>query len=1558
MVIKTASPGVYIQEVDLTRGAPDEISNNNGFLAGPFQMGPVDEVVKVTTESDLATNFGKPQVEESQYEYWYSVDNFLEYGGQCYVVRCDDSNGDYQIMKNACDNFFYDPSLEGQQNPGTGLTYKPNELFNSNVYIKNTAEFESLITQSPTGIGLAFAPNSVSVESQGQNYRSGVCAVEGGSGTGMTVRIIADNVGAITNAILINPGTITAPNGKKVIGYNDGEIVTVVQEDGLGGDTPANGKLKISVPNARFVSKNPGSWGNGLGVAVIDSGADYQLKLSSSSAKNMKTLESDEGGTFSDVGIKPGKQVGEYVRIRVDPANSKEFFPEVRLAQSSSDANFEDIDLEGELEIDGVQTRANDRVLIWKMENQALNGIYRVKTGRWTRPVGANYGENFVPGKSIFVNEGETNAGALFEYDGVEDPALDYDVSKGYFDDVDLATVEGENIDLTDRMRTGRPTAFGKVRLQLPVVNGRLRAANGTALNILRNNDKYDWRFPSVKVATTSPTYGDVYGDSTGDPYGTGNVVIEDAYGNRAAAVGVVIDGYKVKLNDFVLLKDQDNEAENGIYIATNSGWTRVGKARYDSDFVTNKLVYVEKGIGETNENTWWQYTGSFADNKDTLTDTPRTFEEFVSPSELGLNSGPNRIAATDLVENDRVLILGLEESWYPDAGIDPDGNGGITDPDAITASDNGIYIVTKNGPWTRAVDADAGNEFRQHKIVEVTDSDSGPDYYEFWSQALADAGRPSLNYVGGMSAAKTFRRLTLEVGQSGVQALGTETGNDVPADLSGETIDSLTTNETRVLLKNQTDLTENGIYITSEGPWSRASDVDNNSDFVDLKRVRVKNSKGNSGPQEGATFLLRVPSPFSLGTSNIRFVDFAADDLPFSRNFDIAKPGDIIQGPERLVEGTKRRARAVVMEINVAGSAESEVPAGAGRVMLIPDVPGKTPINFRTDDPIILNSDGADVYVGDAIEVYAEGAHIYYNKSYTNDLMINTIFVKNGFSRNEGIGWGYPARPFEGQKVSKDTLRLDAVGVPETDENGNALFVGGPAALGMPLTWNSLTESWEVNYITDTVNDLIHDETNFFNINASDDWYSKQIAFEGIPWTNFGPRPGTSYDAQNKGAFKDELNIIVYDATGEFMQAIDLPGGKGTVLDSYIQVSKLRGAKTVEGSENFYQDLINSRNPYLFSNAQLYTLDINIANIEMAEPGTPMGSGVICKYLQPRYGSIDNVDINKRVDVPYLLKGGVNNLSATQGEIESGYQRVITDNLSDLDYIIQGPSDPSGRISDSQNDYAPAVAKSNLMISLAEELKTCMAFITPPRSAAIEPIDAAEITREVIKWADQLASSSYAVIDSGYKYGYDRFNDRYSYFPLCADVAGCIARMSLLTQPYYSPAGMSRGQVKNVVKLSYNPNKSQRDDLYSARVNPVATFPGEGTVLYGDKTALAYASAFSRINVRRLFIYIERQVQQSARQVLFEFNDTPTRINFKNNVSPILRDIQSLRGLTDFLIVCDESNNTPEVIDRNEFIADFYIKPNKSINFVQLTFVATKSGVSFGEAVGNFRRP
>jgi len=256
-------------------------------------------------------------------------------------------------------------------------------------------------------------------------------------------------------------------------------------------------------------------------------------------------------------------------------------------------------------------------------------------------------------------------------------------------------------------------------------------------------------------------------------------------------------------------------------------------------------------------------------------------------------------------------------------------------------------------------------------------------------------------------------------------------------------------------------------------------------------------------------------------------------------------------------------------------------------------------------------------------------------------------------------------------------------------------------------------------------------------------------------------------------------------------------------------------------------------------------------------------------------------------------------------------------------------------------------------VIDIAEGRKDCVAFISPAREDVVNVSDPISSTANVKAFADGLASSSYAVIDSGYKYQYDKYNDVYRHVPLCGDIAGLCARTDVVSDPWYSPAGYSRGQIRGAVKLAFNPNQTQRDDLYKARVNPVVTFPGQGTLLYGDKTAQAKPSAFDRINVRRLFIVLEKAISTAAKFQLFEFNDEFTRAGFRNLIEPFLRDVQGRRGITDFSVVCDETNNTGEVIDRNEFVADIYVKPNRSINFIKLNFIATRTGVAFSEVAG-----
>ena len=291
------------------------------------------------------------------------------------------------------------------------------------------------------------------------------------------------------------------------------------------------------------------------------------------------------------------------------------------------------------------------------------------------------------------------------------------------------------------------------------------------------------------------------------------------------------------------------------------------------------------------------------------------------------------------------------------------------------------------------------------------------------------------------------------------------------------------------------------------------------------------------------------------------------------------------------------------------------------------------------------------------------------------------------------------------------------------------------------------------------------------------------------------------------------------------------------------------------------------------------------------------------------------------------------------------GYEIFENEAEYAVNFLLQGPG-----ITGSQ---AESQAKANKLIAIAEQRKDCLAVISPNRETVVNVTSAKTQTTNVVQFYDPITSSSFAVFDSGYKYQFDRFNNKFQFMPLNGDIAGLMARTSEEQFPWFSPAGSQRGNILNAVKLAYNPNKVQRDTLYTKRINPVIFSPGAGFVLFGDKTGLAIASAFDRINVRRLFLNLEARIEIAARTQLFEFNDEITRANFRNIVEPFLRGVQSKRGISDFVVICDETNNTPDVIDANEFKADIFIKPARSINFIGLTFVATRTGVSFSEVIG-----
>jgi phage tail sheath protein FI len=385
-------------------------------------------------------------------------------------------------------------------------------------------------------------------------------------------------------------------------------------------------------------------------------------------------------------------------------------------------------------------------------------------------------------------------------------------------------------------------------------------------------------------------------------------------------------------------------------------------------------------------------------------------------------------------------------------------------------------------------------------------------------------------------------------------------------------------------------------------------------------------------------------------------------------------------------------------------------------------------------------------------------------------------------------------------------------------------------------------------------------------------------------------------------------MHIVVVDEDGGIAQV------KGDVLEKFEAVSKGSDAKTAQGSTNYYPDVIYNQSSYIF------WMDHNSS-------GTNWGNAV----SGTTYTAVTSVST-------VSLSNGSDGTSATTAQKMAAYNKFADGDTVDVGLIMAG----SGGATHIDN-----------LITIAENRMDAIIFASPERSDVVNVADANTQKDNVIGFFNTIRSSSYVVFDSGYKYMYDRYNDVYRHVPLNGDIAGLGARTDLVADAWWSPAGLNRGIVRGAVKLAFNPTKTQRDELYRARVNPVSTFPGQGTVLFGDKTGLTAPSAFDRINVRRLFIVLEKAIATASKFQLFEFNDEFTRANFRNIVEPFLREVQGRRGITDFLVVCDETNNTGEVIDRNEFIAEIFVKPARSINFITLQFIATRTGVSFDEVAG-----
>ena len=474
-------------------------------------------------------------------------------------------------------------------------------------------------------------------------------------------------------------------------------------------------------------------------------------------------------------------------------------------------------------------------------------------------------------------------------------------------------------------------------------------------------------------------------------------------------------------------------------------------------------------------------------------------------------------------------------------------------------------------------------------------------------------------------------------------------------------------------------------------------------------------------------------------------------------------------------------------------------------------------------------------------------------------------------------------------------------------------------------------------------------------------DWYNSQnlsLSNSSTSWKSIAPRPVTNKYCRDRDSEGDGLHVVIVDDEGR------ITGIKGNILEKHLNLSKALDAVSAVNAPQkiWYEQFLADNSAYVYAAGNPGETADSYHGTTPQATGFSTSSGSTGTPIITADGTwgldAQGVTFNAVGNVGYTLING-NDYSAgvklgagtTQGgysvslgDLMTAYNEFSNKDKVEVDYLIMGPG---------LSTKAESQAKANKLISISGDRKDCVSFIGPHRADVVGVTNSDTQTDNLVDYFSALSSSSYAVFDSGYKYTYDRFNNKFRYIPTNGDIAGLTCRTSLVAYPWFSPAGQQRGILNNAVKLAYNPDKAQRDILYPQRVNSVITQPGTGTLLFGDKTGLAYASAFDRINVRRLFLTIEQSLEKAAEAQLFELNDELTRANFRNIVEPYLRDVQAKRGLYGFLVVCDTTNNTPDVIDNNEFRADIFLKPAKSINYVTLTFVATRTGVSFEEVAG-----
>jgi len=541
------------------------------------------------------------------------------------------------------------------------------------------------------------------------------------------------------------------------------------------------------------------------------------------------------------------------------------------------------------------------------------------------------------------------------------------------------------------------------------------------------------------------------------------------------------------------------------------------------------------------------------------------------------------------------------------------------------------------------------------------------------------------------------------------------------------------------------------------------------------------------------------------------------------------------------------------------------------------------------------------DVAVGDVL---------FWNSKYVavTTVTSNTVLVAVGAADIANTGaYTVRKRSAFGQPAS------DMVGTCAASANGTTI-TGTATSFSVQYTVGDLVKlvgTAEERKISAVANSTSMTVSEPFSLAAAANTHSRRWEYADA----FDSEPVTSSHARRNSGNYDEIHVVVVDEDGEFT------GANNTVIESYTG-SVAGGSKGEDGQSIYYKDLVNRGSKYI------RWMDHHADG----DADTLLGGGTTA------WGGVASGTFNgKGIIISGSLTGGTAGTAATAGNIQTALDEFK--NTEEVDVTLLMTADA---------DAATAIHAIN---NIAEYRKDCVAFISPTQASVVN--NSGSEVDDVIAFRNTMPSSSYAVLDSGWKYMYDKYNDVYRYIPLNGDIAGCCAFTDEARDPFWSPAGIDRGNIRNAIKLPFNPNKTQRDDLYKNSINPVTALPGSGIILFGDKTLLAKPSAFDRINVRRLFILLEKSIAQMANSFLFEFNDAFTRSRFVATVEPFLRDIQGRGGVQDFAVVCDEGNNPGDVVDRNEFRGDIYIKPSRSINFIQLQFVAVRSGVEFEEIIG-----